>query len=673
MRLSPSVSGQKSVRLGLAALVLAAAVASSYLPAVRGGFVWDDDSYVTENRTLRSAGGLKEIWLSPGSTPQYYPLVFTSFWAEYRLWRLRPLGYHLVNVVLHIANTLFVWWLFRSLAVPGAWLAAAIWGLHPVNVESVAWITERKNVLSGFFYLASLLAFVRARPPYPVAAGLFGCALLSTSVTATLPLALVLIWWWKGTDIGFRKMFSLLPLLAAGAAFAGMTLWMERFHVGAQGEDWALTLSDRLLIAGRAVWFYAGKLLWPADLSFIYPRWDVRGAPWSQCLYPLAAVGVVAALWFLRAKVGRGPLAAVLYFIGTLAPALGFVDIYPMRFSFVADHFTYLASIGLVALFAAVLDRALSGAISRLSRGATEDRKQTHRILRGAVAAFILLLPLGILTWRQGGIYRDLETLWRDTTEKNPAAWIAHNNLAVILADRGRTGEAIRHYGEALNVRPELADARVNLGNALLAEGRTEEAVTTYRRALQFDGRLPHGHLGLGVALERSGKVEEARAHYEEALRLDPDFEDARYRLALTSAGLRDWRNAEWQLDEVLRLNPAHAKARVRLADVLVAQGRDAEAENHYREALLVGPEVPEAHNGLGILLAGRGDLKEAEASFSRAIALKPDFAEAHYNLCRLLHLEGRTAEAAEHCRRASASGPEARRNLQGVGGSGQR
>ena len=666
------------------ALLLGLAVTVSYAPALKGGFIWDDESYVTENTNLRSAAGLRDIWLSPGSSPQYYPLVFTSFWAEYRLWGLRPLGFHLTNVALHLANALLLWWLLRSLAVPGAWLAAAIWGLHPVNVESVAWITERKNVLSGIFYLATLLLFVRpgagrdaaddtdgaflpaSRARLLAAYGCFFCALLSKTVTATLPLALVLLWWWKGISISARRLRLLAPLFAAGAGLASVTLWMEKYHVGAQGDEWALTLPQRFLVAGRALWFYAGKLLWPADLAFIYPRWDVQGAPWAHYLYPAAAAAVIAAFWLLRRRLGRGPLAAVLFFGVTLAPALGFIDYYPMRFSFVADHFAYLASIGIVVPAVALLHRGLDYGPARISRHARDPLGGRSASI-GRAAAVALLVPLALLTWRQSGIYLDLETLWRDTIRKNPGAWMTHNNLGVALADRGQTAEAIEHYLTAVKLRPDFADGWVNLGDSYLVEGRTLEAIDQYLHGLRLTHILPKAHTGLGAALGRLGRAEEARAHLEEALRQDPKSEEARFQLALIPASYGDPATAERRLVDLLQLNPSHVRALLLLGDVLSAQGRATEALQRYREASRLRPDSAEAHNRIGVLLADRGERREAEAAFVRALSLKPDFAEAAYNLGRLLDLEGRRVEAVARYRSALAANPrapEVRNNL---------
>ncbi len=381
----------------LLALTLLAATFIAYQPVWHAGFIWEDDDYVTKNQALHSVDGLQRIWSTPGTTHQYYPLVFTSFWVEYHLWRLQPFGYHLVNVILHAVNAVLLWRVLRRLGLPGAWWAAAIFALHPVNVESVAWITERKNTLSGLFYLLAALAWLRFRPLtagetsrtpewrfYWVALGLFACALLSKTVTCSLPAVLVLLIWWKTGRLEKRDGLALAPWFVLGAASGLMTRWMER-RLGASGAPWELSFVQRCLVAGRALWFYAGKLIWPHDLTFSYPRWRVDAGVVWQYSFPLAALAVVAALWKVRSRIGRGPLVAVLFFAITLVPALGFFDVFPFRYSYVADHFQYIASLGLIALGAALVGRAAM-------------YFRAPAMLPGFAAVILPLLM--ILTWR---------------------------------------------------------------------------------------------------------------------------------------------------------------------------------------------------------------------------------------------------------------------------------
>ena len=464
----------------LAVLVLLAV----YGPALRGAFVWDDVDFITATSWYGADDGLRQIWLDPSSTSQYYPLTYSSHWLEQRVFGSATLGYHAVNVVLHAANAILLWLVLRALAVPGALLAAALFALHPVHAESVAWISERKNVLSGFFFLAALLAWLRASPPgdaaprvrpawYALCLVLYVAALLAKSVTCALPAVILLLVWWKRGRVERPVLATLAPLFVLGFAFAGLTVWLERNQVGASGVEFALTPLDRVTIAGRALWFYAGKLVWPEPLVFIYPRWPSAGAaPW-QLVFPAAALAVVAALFALRAHLGRGPLVAVLLFAGILLPALGFFDVYPMRYSFVADHFQYLASTALLALLAA----ALATAVRAL--GAHAERPAT-------AAAVLVCVVLALLTWRRSHVYASPELLWRDTVAGNPAAWMAMNNLAFELQQQGRPLEAVPLVRRAIALNPDCLECYGNLADAYRAAGDEASAKQVFVELGQY-------------------------------------------------------------------------------------------------------------------------------------------------------------------------------------------
>lgn len=571
--------------LGALALIVCTLVA--YRPALDAGWVWDDDDYVTDNATLRSADGLRRIWLEPGATPQWYPATFTSLWLEWQVHGLDPRGYHRTNVWLHALNALLVWRVLAVLAIPGAFLAAALFALHPVHVESVAWITERKNVLSGAFFLGALWCWLRAalvggpRVLWVASFVLFLGALLAKTVTVTLPvIALVLVWWKRGRLVR-RDVLASVPFLVAGVAASLVTVWVERNVVGAQGVHFDLSPADRVLVAGRAVWFYLQTLAWPRMLTFIYPRWEIdAGAVW-QWLFPLAALAAAAALWAARRRIGTGPFVAAVCFVVALAPALGFVDVYPMRYSFVADHFQYLASLAPLALVAALAWRGGRPAWA---------------------AAGVVLAVLGVLTWRQAHAYRDAETLWRDTLAKNPTATMAHVNLGMLLYDQGRVDEAVREYRAALAVAPPEADV---LGN-------------------------------LGIALHAQGDVAAARTHFEEAVALAPDNAGMRLNLANALAAAGELDGAVAQYLEALRRRPNYPDAHANLANVLAMQGRTNESRAHYEAALELDPDFAEAHRNLALLLLQSGDADGARAHLQAAIRAKPSWAQPRQDLATL-------------------------------------
>lgn len=627
--------------VGAAALLIGITLAA-YVPALGAGFIWDDDDYVVDNELLRSWSGLRRIWLEPGATPQYYPLVHTTYWLEYRLWGLDPRGYHAVNILLHAAAAVLLWRVLRRLDLPGAWLAAAVFAVHPVHVESVAWITERKNVLSGVLYLGSALAYLHhvrrveragragALRSYLLSLGLFVCALLSKTVTATLPVALLLIRWWKRGRVAGRDLAAQAPFLAVGLALSLVTIRMEKAEVGAVGEEWDLSLIERLLVAGRAIWFYAWKLLWPHPLAFIYPRWQVDGTALGQYLFPLGVAAVLAVLFWQRRRIGRGPLVACLFCIVTLLPALGFFDVYPMRYSFVADHFQYVASIGLISL-------AVAGTMHLLRRV-----EEARRRVAPAVAAAVILV-LGTITWHQARAYQDAETLWRDTLRKNPAAWIAHNNLGTLLRSDGKLEEAVVHYREVLRLKPDHAEAHYNWANALAAERKYQDAVPHYREAIRIRPSYAKAHFNLATTLVNLGRVEESLPHYREGLRLHPQAATAHFDLGLALYSTGRAAEALGHIDQAARLVPDWVQPRSAAAWIL-ATHPDATVRDPQR-AMLLARQVdqwtrqsnPQVLDTLAAAYAATGEFERAVEAAERALLLSQrEGDQAHIRSVRL-------------------------------------
>ncbi len=587
---------------------------AAYIPAMKGGYIWDDDAYIINNRHIRTIEGLRQIWFNIKSEPQYYPMVHTGFWIEYHLWQLNPFGYHVVNIILHILNAILLWIILRKLEIPAAWMAAAVFALHPVHVESAAWITERKNTLSGFFYLCSVITFLRFakigiiashdntrensglpdnqeydRKFFGPALILYLSALFSKTVTCSLPAVFFLILWWKRGYINWKRdVFIFMPFFLMGAGFGLMTAWMEKHHVYALGEEWSLSFSEKILVAGRSLWFYAGKLLFPYKLTFIYPRWEINSGIWWQYLFPLLALALFFVLWILRDKIGKAPLAALLFFTGTLTPALGFFNVYPHRYSFVADHFQYLASIGLIVLILSVAAKIFQKYNDCLYQ----------KIIRTAFC-MILLIMLGIQTWNQGHIYKDSETLWLDTIAKNPGAWMAHNNLGTLLAQQGRLKDAVYHFSEALRINPEHAGA----------------------------------HLNMGIALDTLGKYDEAIQHFSDVLRIKPDSAEAHINIGLTLYNLGKLNEAVRHFSEALRINPESAQVHVSIGNALDNMGSSKEAVLHYLKALQIKPDYAEANMNLGITLMKQGNFKDAGRHFSEVLRIKPGYKDAEANL----------------------------------------
>lgn len=579
-----------------------------YRHAWSAGYIWDDDVYVTQNKLLTAPDGLRRIWFSLDSPSQYFPLVYTTFRFEYALWGLNPVGYHLVNILLHAANALLVWRLLLALRVPGAWLAAGLFALHPVHVESVAWITERKNVLMGLFFLLSLLAWVRfaeketkgAGKYYGLAFLFYALALFSKTTACTLPAALLLIFWLRKIPITLRRITQIAPFVIFGIVMGLVTIWWERHHQGTQGELFAIGLPERFLVAGRAFWFYLGKLFWPVDLAFSYPRWSISASDPLDYLWLLAAAGLALAVYLARRRLGRGPETALLYFAATLSPMLGFIMLYTFRYSFVADHYQYLASIGPLALAAAGLTHA-GKFLGRRSAVVTPA-------LSGA-----LLVPLGVLTWQQCKIYSNSDTLWAATIATNPQSWMAYNNIAINLLQKGKTEEAIAHYNKALELDPNYGEGHYNLANALLRVGRTEEAIAHYQKALEIYPKNISARYNLASVLVQGGRMEEGIAQYRKAIELNPRNAGAHNNLGVTLLRLGRVDEAVAQFREALAHEPNNAQANYNLANTLVQAGRLDEAVRHYQRALQSDPRNTAARDRLDTVLRQLGRAEEAE------------------------------------------------------------
>jgi len=613
--------------LALAFLVVTFVV---YQPVWRAGFIWDDDDHLTANPAMTAPHGLRMIWSSL-AVSRYYPLTLTSFWVERRLWGLNPMPYHLVNIALHAINGVLIFLVLRRLRVPAAWLAAMLWVLHPVNVESAAWVTELKNTQSGLFFFLALLWYLRfdaeeKRHWYAFALVCGTAALLSKPSTVVLPLVLLLCVWRERGRWQQKDMVRIAPFFGLALAMSVLTVIEQRGHILRTGTtEWHVGMAERLAIAGRAVWFYAAKLLCPVRLTFVYPRWEIQANTLSAWLPLAAAVATGPVLWRLRQREwARASLFGLGYFAVALLPVLGFFDVYYFRYSFVADHFQYLASAGFIALAASAGVRA--------SQQAGWPGKQI-----GAVAVPATLIVLGMFTWKQGHVYQDVETLWRDTVTKNPGCWLAHNNLGVALTQAGKIEEAIGHYGQALRFKPDYVEGHCNLGIALARLDKLPEAIKQYEQALQFKPDYAAAHNGLGSALSHLGRIEEAIGQYELALKFKPDFAEAYNNLGNALQKLGKVSEAIRHYEQALKIDPDDAEAHNNLGNALLQLGKAADAIGQYQQALRFKPDDAETQNKLGAALIVAGKPREALAHLEQALRLKSDFAEAQNNLAWLL------------------------------------
>ena len=587
------------LRAFIFALVLAAVTIFAYRPAWNGGFLWDDDVYITNNELLTAPDGLRRIWFSLDSPSQYFPLVYTTFRIEHALWGLNPTGYHWVNLLLHIANALLVWAVLARIKIPGAWLVGAIFALHPVQVESVAWITERKNVLMVFFFLLTLLAWIafvdeRTKRPwlfYGLALILYLLALSAKTTACTLPATLFLILWLQRKPISWKRIFQIIPFLVLGLAMGALAIWWERYHQGtSRGIFTFLSPVERVLVASRAVWFYLNKLVWPSNLTFIYPRWDISPAHPLDYVWLLAGFIACVAIYFLRRYFGRSVEVAAAFFVATLSPVLGFIMLYTFRYTFVADHYQYLACIGPIAL-------ASAGVVT------LADTFKNGRTLILSVVLCVVAL-LATLTWRQAAMYGNIETLWRTTLARNPDCWMAHNNLGIVLFQKGKLDEAIAHYRTTLQMEPKFWDADYNLGSALLGKGQVDEAIFYCDKAVAMEPNDPDARVALANALLEKRRIDDAIVHYQKAVAIRPDYFLARYGLGHALLEKGELGAAIDHCRAALLIQPNNPDCHTILAIALDQTGQAAEAIQHYKNALKISPQSVSALNNLAWLLA---------------------------------------------------------------------
>ncbi len=657
-----------------------------YAPALNGAFLWDDPAHVTRAE-LRGWDGLWRIWFEPGSTQQYYPVLHFAFWIQHRLWGDAPVAYHIVNVLLHAANACLIAAVLLQLARTRAAgernaspksagsarglasLSAFLFVAHPVCVESVAWITEQKNTLSTAFYLCAALAYLRFFRQrsgfiYGVATGLYLLALGTKTTTATLPAALLVVLWWIHGRLEFRRdVLPLLPWLVLAIPAGLVTASVERTMIGADLVVPDLTFVERTLLAARVLWFYVGKLLWPADLTFFYPLWDVSAEASGWVGYLIAACAVTMAAWLLRHRT-RAPLAVWLLYVGTLFPALGYFKVFPFQFSYVADHFQYLAipvaATGMAALLISLTSRILAQVGWRAVMSA------------GAV---LLIGALAMKSRAESRLYVSDEVLFQANITDNPTSWMGHHILAqrigktparrdeaialfrkalelnpksadtrgalgaLLVREPGHAEEAIALFEEAIRIRPSYAEAHNALANELAAlPGRLPEAVEHYQTALRLrpDFALAEANLAMALA-QIPGRESEALGHFEQALKKLPDYASAHFYLArLLSRSPERLGDAATHYEQVLKLRPGARDAFYELAGVFLQLGRLADAARRADELLRFYPADVEALNLRGVIALQQGRADQARAFWLRALELAPDFEAARRNLRQL-------------------------------------
>jgi tetratricopeptide (TPR) repeat protein len=629
---------KQSIKIQLSVIILFVVTLCVYYPAWNGTPIWDDDHHIT-NLELRSFEGLGRIWTEIGATQQYYPLVHSVFWLEYHLWGDSPFGYHLLNIILHILSAFLLAKILQFLKISGGWLAAIFFALHPVQVESVAWISELKNTLSGIFFLSATFAYLkfdqsRKKEFYTIALGLFILGLLSKSVIATLPVSLLAIFWWQRGKLDWKQdVIPLIPFFVLGISSGLFTSWVERKFIGAEGGEFDLSFIERCLIAGRAFWFYLSKIVWPANLIFIYPQWNVNQAVWWQYIFPVSFLIFATVFWTTR-KYSRAPLAVLIVYSATIFPVMGFFNIYPFRFSYVADHFQYLACIGPISLLAAGAKRLF------------DFSSLTVRRFFQPTLLLIVFFFLVVLTWRQSGTYINAEALYRTTIEKNPRCWLAHNNLGLLLAGTRRNEEAFFHYQKALEIYPGYYKAYINLGILLAKTGKTDDALSFYQRAVKINPNIATAYCNIGNLFAQTGHGDEAFAQYKKALEINPNHGETHYNLGLLLAKTGRTDEAIVHYQRALNIDPGYYEAHNNFGNALLRVGRIEEAIEHYQKAIDIAPRYEIAHYNLGNALLRINHIDKAIFHYRRALEIHPGEIRVINSLAYALSQKGQIADA---------------------------
>jgi protein O-mannosyl-transferase len=635
---------------------IAALALLAYWPSLNGQFILDDDLLVTENHLIQARGGLYRIWFT-SEAPDYWPVTNTTLWLEWRLWGMNPTGYHVTNLVLHIIASLLVWKILRKLGIPGAWLAALLFAVHPVNVESVAWIAQLKNVLSMLFFLLAILCYLKvdtqASPQsesqpasgrtasgkiwYGLSLAAFVLAMLSKGSVAILPLLLLLISWWLAGRLTKQAIIRTVPFFLVAAVLTMVNVWFQTH--GSHTEIRPAGLAERTLGAGAVVWVYLFKALWPLNLAFIYPQWHIQVSDLQWWLPLLATLVVTIVLWSLcnlpNAPSIRQVFLAWCFFCMALVPVMGFIDVGYMKVSLVADHYQYIALLSVVGSVAAgwsLLQGMLKGPAK-------------HAAI--ASAAFVVL-AFAFLTWQQSRLYAGPILLYEDTLAKNPTCWLAHNNLGVALSEGNDWGHATGHFQQALEMKPDSADALAhnNLGVALTESGDLEEAISHFQRVLQIKPDYADAEDGLGMALYKAGRTEEAKQHLEQAILLQPDNLKAHSNLAMILTNLGQLDAAIEQSGQAIRINPNYSKAHNNFGIALAEAGRLSEAIDQFAEAIRLRPDDATAYYNFGNALSKSERPEEAIKYYQESLRLKPDYTEAWANLAAAYADSGRESDA---------------------------
>jgi tetratricopeptide (TPR) repeat protein len=673
-----SINQSRLATLGGICLIIGTALVI-YFPALSGDFLVDDE-LLTQNLVVKASDGLVRIWCTT-EPMDYWPVTNSMFWIEWRLWGTNPTGYHVVNLILHVVDSLLVWAVLRQLSIPGAFLAALLFTVHPVNVESVAWIAQCKNLLAMLFFLLSILYWLkwdgqqtarrhtihesqtafRGVSPYWLSLFWFLLAMLSKGSVAILPLVLMLIAWWRRRKFDARAILRIAPFFLFAAVLTFVNIWFQT-HGAINSALRDVTFLQRLLGAGAIVWFYLCKALWPIGLVFVYPQWKIDAVNpvwWLPLLATLIVTGVL--IWQRngrRTSWIRPTLFAWSYFCVALLSVMGFVPVAYMKFSLVADHYQHLAIIGILALLVVAVAYALDRIHLAMRSHAVAHQAEIFMQCVVATAVAAVLVTLSCLARQQSTLYGNSFCLYQNAAEKNPDNWLTQYDLGYALIDLDRREEAFQRFQKAIELKPDEPNAYNSLGNALKEDGKIPEAIANYRQAVQLQPNFATAHYNLAATLAEQGDLRQAIDYYQQAIRIQPDWAEAHYNLGRVLVKTSQRSEAILQFQQAIDAKSDYADAHEQLGLMLVDDGKLPEAITHLQQALQLKPNSAEAHNNLGIALKKSGKTAEAIDHYQQALILDLGFAEAHNNLGNALLQSGKIDEAIEHFQKAMQLNP---------------
>jgi len=643
---SPLTSVQLPLRqrlLGVGVILILTFIA--YTSAIHGDFIGDDTIYITGEPLVQAPDGIWRFWVSTEPV-DYYPITFGLFWIEWRFWGDNPTGYHVVNLILHTVACALVWRVLRVLRVPGAYAAALLFAVHPINVQSVAWIASRKNILSLIFAAWATLLYLRSddrlggrgRWRYWLALVVMELGLLSKTAIFPLPAVLLLCeWWMRGGRMDRRVIVRAVPFFVVALAMTLFTIWFQ-YSRGAIGEDVrSESVLSRVGGAGWIIWFYLIKVLAPVNLMYGYPDWPVNVLRPALYFAPLAALVVVFVVLWRHSRTrtwARAALFAFAYFVLMLIPVSGLINTGFFRYSLVADHYVYYSSIAVIALVTA-------GATIVIRRLLSDRAQMPVAFGVSAVVVFFLLA----LAMRRSEVWRTEESLWRDAFVRNHSAWYAHNNYGLVMLREGRTDEAAQHFRRSIGLNAANDQAYLNLGRYHEVRGEHAEAVAVYRRGLERVPKSPSIFYNFGAALQAQGHLDEAAEAYTRALELKPRDAKSHNNLGAILLARGQTADASRHLEQSIAIDPTSSSARVNLANALIAEQRVDEARTQAIEALRLDPNNAKAHNTMGIVHVKQKRLEDAARSFRRAVELDPNFEQARRNLGAIERLPEMTIE----------------------------